>query len=136
MEGNVEERGSHSSLSVAGRAFVSWMNRNNFDIHPNVQLRYIDSYQAHSVIASGPIEVRLVPRFYVERRARAMILLCWCSNVVSRSFGGVGRCKAVSGTEKVHTLMEHIKFEEEIAEIEAPRLERVDPGDDVRGFAA
>lgn len=67
MEGTVDERGSHSSLSAPGKAFVSWMNRNNFDIHPNVQLRYIDSYQAHSVIASGPIEVRLVARFSGKR---------------------------------------------------------------------
>lgn len=53
-----EGRGMHSSLSENAKAFVSWMNRNNFDIHPNVQLRYVDSYQAHSVFASGPIEVR------------------------------------------------------------------------------
>ena len=53
-----EERGMHSSLGPEARAFVSWMNHNNFDIHPNVQLRYVDGYQGHSVIASGPIEVR------------------------------------------------------------------------------
>lgn len=64
MEATTEDRGSHSSLGPAGKAFVSWMNRNNFDIHPNVQIRYIDSYQAHSVIASGTIEVRLGTQFY------------------------------------------------------------------------
>jgi hypothetical protein len=50
------ERGIHESLGPKGLAFVSWMNKNNFDIHPNVQLRYTDAYQGHGVFASGKIE--------------------------------------------------------------------------------
>lgn len=63
MASTIEERGMHSSLGPGAKAFVSWMNQNNFDLHPNVQLRYVDSYQGHSVIAAGPIEVRCNARF-------------------------------------------------------------------------